>query len=457
MNHDGSAPTQDARPVDPAFRLLRTLAGHSDVIHRIAWSPDLRTIATPSRDQTVRVWDFMTGKCLTVLDRHDSWVNTVAWSPDGNRLATGTERGVLSIWRLTDWSLERVIPAHRTRIECVAWDATGEALASASADGTVGIWDPNTGIEIRRLDDHRAWVNAVAWSPDGRFLASGGEDPSVKVWDARDLRLQNTLTGHRGWVTDVVWSPDSSVLASASGREIRLWDPTDGRLRDVLTGHEDRVKVLTFSGDGRLLASKGNDHTVRVWRCDRWQLVLTLEEPTRVEINPENSIAFHPSLPVLATLGDYDTVVRIWSVDSDRLLGAAPAEPEVRYRNAKVVLVGASSSGKSCLARACWAFHSQESTHGMKVWPLHTQSATHSGAAGVPGGFLVGFGRPDGLPIGPPVVPRQDLGRTRPVRSVRAGGDHTCGPTLGRRFGDRRGKIAHDCWSRGASIVGWGR
>jgi small GTP-binding protein len=359
----------------PAFKLLRTLRGHQDVIHRMAWSPNLRWLATPARDGTVRVWDFHTGVLQATLE-HDSWVNAVAWSPDGRHLVSGSERGTIALWGSQDWSLDRAVRAHAGRIECLAWRPGGDSVASASSDATIGIWDPTTGVERHRIDAHSKWANAVAWSPDGRVLATGAEDLTVRLWDGSSYEPLCTLRDHTDWVTDVAWAPDGSVVASCADRAVRLWDPATGALLQILRAHEGRVKCASFSSDGRMLASKGEDSAVRVWRCDTWEEVVMLEEPTLQEANPESTVAFHPSLPVLATLGEVDTVVRLWSIDCDRLMGAAAATPGVSYRSAKVVLVGASNTGKTCLARALMGFPfvPQESTHGMKVWSMSTET-----------------------------------------------------------------------------------
>ena len=377
----GTEDQRDAAHSTPGLRLLRTLRGHSGIIHRIAWSPKLGILASPSRDETVRIWDFQSGRTEAVLTSHNAWVNSVTWSPDGSLLASGTEGGMIFVWDACDWSLKNSFRAHFGRVECLHWSPSGEFLASASGDGTASVWRPLTGERVRRFGEHHAWVNAVAWSPDGRFLATGAEDPTVKVWNSRSFDLLHTLLGHGDWVTDVVWSPNSSLLASAADSSIRLWEPKTGRLIRTLTGHEGRVKCISFSADGRILASKGADQTVRLWRCDEWRQVAFFEEPTVVEVNPESNLAFHPSAPVLATLGENDRVVRIWSLDLDALVGCTPPTPEVRYRNAKVVLVGASSSGKTCLARALknLPFTPQESTHGMRVWDLDAMNGTLRG------------------------------------------------------------------------------
>jgi hypothetical protein len=75
---------------------------------------------------------------------------------------------------------------------------------------------------------------------------------------------------------------------------------------------------ISVSGDGQLLAGKGNDDLVRVWRCDQWTQVAELPETSAHQFTP--SVAFHPTEPVLATLGEKDTVIRIWDLDFDELL-----------------------------------------------------------------------------------------------------------------------------------------
>jgi small GTP-binding protein len=74
---------------------------------------------------------------------------------------------------------------------------------------------------------------------------------------------------------------------------------------------------------------------------------------------------------MLATLGDYDTVVRVWEIDPAALL-YGPSQRTSFYTSAKVVLVGQSNVGKSCLALrlAEDRYKEQGTTHGMKFWLL---------------------------------------------------------------------------------------
>jgi hypothetical protein len=92
-------------------------------------------------------------------------------------------------------------------------------------------------------------------------------------------------------------------------------------------------------------------------------------------------LAFHPKLPVLATLGEKDTVIRIWDLDYSILLGIEPETPTVHYTNAKVVLVGDTGVGKTGLGLVLTGqpFVPTESTHGRRVWTFDRWEAELGG------------------------------------------------------------------------------
>ncbi len=59
---------------------------HGGPTRSVAFSPDGKTLASGSEDQTIRLWETATGKSLLILKGHQGFINSVIFSPDGKTL-----------------------------------------------------------------------------------------------------------------------------------------------------------------------------------------------------------------------------------------------------------------------------------------------------------------------------------------------------------------------------------
>jgi WD40 repeat protein len=64
----------------------------------VAFSPDGHRLASASHDQTVKLWEVETGRCLRTLEGHSAQVCSVAFTPDGSTLITNSQDQTIRLW-----------------------------------------------------------------------------------------------------------------------------------------------------------------------------------------------------------------------------------------------------------------------------------------------------------------------------------------------------------------------
>jgi small GTP-binding protein len=355
----------------PGITLIQVLRGHIGRINRIAWSPDGRYLASPSEDETIRIWDIERGKCAATLKEHSNELRCITWSPDGFHIASAEfSNPAIWIWDINTVRIVRKIQGQTKHSHSIIWSSDGQKIASGSEDNIIWIWNSKTGELIRKLEGHSSAIQGIAWSPNERYLVSASVDQTVRVWDIETGTQVMHHAGHKNEVMNSHWSPDGRLIASSSfDKTISIWDVNNDHQISTLEGHADEVVYVCFSNDGQILASKSIDNTVRIWRADTWETILSLPEVFNGD-KWHSGIAFHPYRSVLATLGQRGQCIRIWNLNYDTLLRGKPATKSIRYTTAKLVLVGDSGVGKTGLGwrLAHNEFKEHSSTHGQQFW-----------------------------------------------------------------------------------------
>jgi WD40 repeat protein len=292
-----------------AFKLIKTLEGHSNDVNSVSFSPDGKFLASGSRDKTIKIWEVGSWELIKTLEGHSGSVYSVSFSPDGKFLASGSRDETIKIWEVGSWKLIETLYGHSYSVYSVSFSPNRKFLASGGgSDKTIKIWEVGSWKLIKTLYGHSYSVRSVSFSPDGKFLASGSGDETIKIWEVGSWKLIKTLEGHSYSVYSVSSSPDGKFLASGSGdKTIKIWEVGSWELIKTLEGHSYSVYSASSSPDGKFLVSGSWDKTIKIWEVGSWKLIKTLKGHSSGVL----SVSFSPNGKYLAS-GGSDGLIRIW-------------------------------------------------------------------------------------------------------------------------------------------------
>src|SRR5205085_9075319 len=115
------------------IKSLLVLEGHSEAVQSVAFSPSGAQFASAGMDNTVRIWDTMTGKELHTLKGLTDRLS-IAFSPNGSRLVAASSDQTIRVWDLNTYNELSPLRGHKDAVLGVAFNPNGTLLASASAD-----------------------------------------------------------------------------------------------------------------------------------------------------------------------------------------------------------------------------------------------------------------------------------------------------------------------------------
>jgi RNA polymerase sigma factor (sigma-70 family) len=314
---------------------LSPTRGHQRAIGSVAFSPDGKTLATGSWDETLRLWDAANGKEQRSFRL--TFGVQVTFIPDGKTLAAGSDNGVVHTWDAATGKELRRFSTHKGGLGHLVFAADGKTCIStgvnrldiasdrntstSTSDKLIRRWRVDTGTEIGRFEGLEQAATRLALAPDGRTMVSVSPDKTARLWDVSSGKEMRQFRGQEGWLGCVTYSPDGKTVAAAGeDRIIRVWDITTSEEVRRFVGHTNFIEAVHFAPDGRTLASASHDRTVRLWE------VATGQERHRF-LGHRNSVfalAFSHDGQRLASAG-YDAVGLVWDV-TGRITAAQEGE-----------------------------------------------------------------------------------------------------------------------------------
>ena len=270
---------------------IRSVGAFTTLVHKVCFSPDGRRFAASAGDASgeyiIKIWNLQGDEPL-VLAGHTDTVDDIGFSPDGSRLVSGSWDETLRIWDATTGMLLHTLQVG-TKVNCVGYLPDGRRIYSAGYDKAVRIWDSiSAATSTLNRPDSADNLWSLAYSPDGKVLATGSEHGAVEIWDAHTGRSRGCCRPWvRGPVNNMAFSPDSRHLAVATGHvpwddppdpwegrsdfDVRIFDVGNGSIVGTLKlSKKVETRMLNYSADGKSIIAPLEGGPITIWDSERF-------------------------------------------------------------------------------------------------------------------------------------------------------------------------------------------
>lgn len=366
---------------------------------QMAWSADLRWLATGGGDSEVLLWDVDRER----VSRHhafdlDTPATTLAFSPDGALLATGDRGGALRLWDIGGEGSGRALGVDTQLSGApsrLVFDAAGMRLFGL-AGGRVRVWSMLSTGAGRRLGgsvqlDSDLSVTAMAVDLGGHRVVTGDAAGQVFLWkQAGGQWKPRLLAVHGDEVVQVQIVPErDAVISTAADRSIRLIElSTRGKKGGkpfpvTMTASEEPALRVVVDAAGRRMLTVGASAAPELWDLAgrRGEPLARLSE----QRSPVRAMALADTLGMVVTGGE-DGSLRAWDLMVD---GGSAGAHVIGDHTAAIEAVGLARSGSTLASTGrdgqlrAWKLDEHATPERLMVqtlrWPLQHLALSHDG------------------------------------------------------------------------------
>ena len=239
-------------------KLISLLKGHKNFILSLKFSADGKYLISGSNDNTAHIWDVQKRQPLHILNGHTAPIYGVDISPDNHRAVTASHDNTLILWDVKTGNIITTMAGHKDKVNAVSFTPDGKNILSGSSDYTIRLWDGVNGKFIKQMAKSETMISGLSISPDGLKVITGNDYPIYLnyVFNIPSGKMLSIFAKNKAKVTATAISPDSATSVTGGGKdnEIYLWDINAGKINNVLQGKGKTIWAVGFGRDGKSIA-----------------------------------------------------------------------------------------------------------------------------------------------------------------------------------------------------------
>lgn len=309
----------------------KTLNNHEGCVNCLDFNENGSLLCSGSDDLNVCVWDWQTNKLRKKLStEHKHSVFHCEFCESGSSIITSARDGTVRLNNI-ETGLSRLLLAQSGEIGKLAF-ITPQTLVTCGTNACVNFIDlrmrePTKLFIVRNPKNNRTCqLHSISAHPlDKHRIVVGGSLPYVFLYDLRRVAREFNETEHKpiycldkfantsNIVTSTAFnSTGDKLLISYNDDDLYMCRTDTCEIIHQYRGHRNRrtIKGCTWFGDKYVLSGSDDGH-IYGWDVESEHIVCFLRGDDRIV----NTLAVHPTLPVMASSG-LESDVKIWEPNS---------------------------------------------------------------------------------------------------------------------------------------------
>jgi WD40 repeat protein len=343
----------------PGGPIIHILKGHQHDVTSLAFSPDEKQLVSSSRDNTIRVWDVVTGECLKILEGHTHFVEQVVVTVSGSRIISVSADNTIKVWDVGSGSCLKTV---RFNKDCILYrlavsnDEKYIATLNKGNNCSISVLELNSGRVIINKGCNQFNRGSIFFSTLDPYIItivdSGGEW-RVDKWsifllnrmsheffkerdldgaeallydrfaaitygdyiEVRDLiskeRIFNSNVRYSGAFRAISFDSKINLITGSDKPIIQVWDVKNGKCLQIFHGHRENIISLSVTKDGKIAASGSLDKLIIIWNLTKEDVYFIYKAHNDLIWSISGSLDTHR---VLTYSRDY--IYKIWNIDT---------------------------------------------------------------------------------------------------------------------------------------------
>lgn len=299
-------------------KLLLNLIRKDNSLSLYEWSPNGNKIAISYYDNSIVVWNAITGDSLFSL-QGDVLGQTplISWSPDEQYILCYLNNFLLVI-NADSGLIKYKISEVGFEPKQIHWSPDGSMFSSTDEDKQYIIWSINDGSIVSRTNLINSRHLSLSWNPNSKIIAISTFDGGVMLLEAKTRKIIYKVPNTSYLNYDFSWSHNGKYLCVSSNEtygdsNVYIINIENGQIAKQLNFENKRVWKLSWSFDDNFIAGLSANKIV-IWDVQSSKVIKTLNNSTYF-----HTVNWSPSELLLASTG-YNQNANIWDFLSDKIL-----------------------------------------------------------------------------------------------------------------------------------------